>query len=165
MTASSFMGSSGSSYYCWGCVWGWGFPPSRMAGVCCLGGCKIPSGSLIRVPISQLRRLGSRYECGQSAVREMPLPLVLACLAFQFSRFTHDILCPMLCHHPPSSEHHWPHLWLGLSLQLYISHLGTNCQSPPSRSPTAMCPSHCGTHRNTLFPSGCRKKSCLLRPH
>lgn len=53
---------------------GSGFPPSGMTGVCCLGGCKIPSCSSIRVPISQLRRLGRRCDCGQPVVGSLPHP-------------------------------------------------------------------------------------------
>lgn len=135
------MGSSGSSYCCQGCAWGQGFPPPGMTGVCCLGGYKMPSGSLSGGPISQLRRLGPRCECGQSVVGSLHPPrLPVLPSSFQDSLRTSPAPCPA---RPPSSEHHWPHLWLVLGLQLYISHLGTSLSVPPApESPQQCCPSH-----------------------
>lgn len=136
---------------------GLGFPPSGMTGVRCLGGCKMPSCSLIRVPISQRRRLGRRCECGQLVVGSLPHPRLPALpSSFQDSLRTSPAPCPAT---PPS-----PVSTVGLGLQLCISHLGTSCLSPPPPEPHRSAVLHTVAHRHTLFPSGCRKKSCLLRP-
>lgn len=57
--------------------------------------CKMLSGPLTGVPISQLRRLGPRYEYGQPVVGEFPLPVLPSGL---LSGIIQNILCPMPCH-------------------------------------------------------------------
>lgn len=57
--------------------------------------CKMLSGPLTRVPISQLRRLGPRSEYEQPVVGEFPLPVLPSGL---LSGIIQNILCPMPRH-------------------------------------------------------------------